>query len=252
MGGCTIMVLDSSNEESSYQINHEHDCTWVEESVEEEDSVSYKPREDYKGVTQHVTSHADHGKCFLDDADRFWFLQHTYRQLERWKVSLHTYVLMDNHFHFFLTGRVDGAVQKFMAYVKAGYARYFNRRYNRRGRLWRCRYYALVIRSHQHLYTTSFYIEANPWRSAIVSHPELYAWSSYRVNSGQAGSNILTPHPTWSSFAEGGHGWNAGYREAMEAYLECGRRFKTHSPLPPHGDALLCPLPRRKPNAADI
>ena len=206
-------------------------------------TMSYTRREDFKGVTQHVTSHADDGNCFLDDADRFWFLQHTYKQLERWNVELHSYALMDNHFHFLLTGQADGAMQKFMACVKAGYARYFNRRYCRRGRLWRCRYHAQVIRSDQHLYATPFYIEANPWRSGTVSHPKQYTWSSYRANSGQMKSSFLTPHPAWRSFTAKGHNWQFGYRKAMETYLKCGKRFKTHTPLPPHPDVLLSPFP---------
>jgi putative transposase len=63
------------------------------------------------------------------------------------------------------------------------YVQYFNHRYRRTGTLWEGRYRATVIDAESCLLTCYRYIELDPVRADMVSHPANYPWSSYRSNA---------------------------------------------------------------------
>jgi putative transposase len=58
------------------------------------------------------------------------------------------------------------------------YVPYINHTYRRTGTLWEGRYKASLIDSDAYLLTCMRYIELNPLRASMVSHPGEYRWSS--------------------------------------------------------------------------
>ncbi len=195
--------------------------------------MARKPRQWQEGLTHHVTAHAYLGDCFQDDSDRTWFLQLLLALLKKYKVQIHAYVLMSNHYHLMLSSQQDFALPGFMQQLQARYAYYAQRRYGRRGPFWRSRYYSDVIREDHHFRAVPLYIEANPWRAGITSHPARYRWSSYRANTGHIHSRILTPHPEWAKHGCATSNWQQEHMRSMNDYLSDAIRYSTCSPLPP-------------------
>ncbi|MBZ0110132.1 MAG: transposase, partial [Candidatus Scalindua rubra] len=60
-------------------------------------------RIEYPGAWYHFTCRGnERGLIFKDDTDRREFLSILKESLEKYKVFLHGYVLMENHFHLIL------------------------------------------------------------------------------------------------------------------------------------------------------
>ena len=77
------------------------------------------------------------------------------------------------------------------------YVRAINRTYRRTGTLWDGRYRAGLVDTGRYLLTCMRYIELNPVRANMVSHPAEYAWSSYRFNGHGMPDKVIKPHPLY-------------------------------------------------------
>jgi putative transposase len=83
--------------------------------------------------------------------------------------------------------------------VAQRYAQYFNRKHQRTGTLWEGRYKSCVIESSRYILACYRYIELNPVRAGIVSHPAGYLWSSCAGNSGIRNDALLSPHAEFAA-----------------------------------------------------
>ena len=97
--------------------------------------------------------------------------------------AVHGYVLMTNHVHLLLTPQDEESVPRTMQSLGRRYVRYANAAYGRTGTLWEGRYRAAPIDSDEYFFSCCAYIELNPVRARMVSHPRLYRWSSYRAHA---------------------------------------------------------------------
>lgn len=75
---------------------------------------------------------------------------------------------------------------------------YFNHRYKRTGTLWEGRFKSCVVDDDNYLLICQRYIELNPVRANMVSHPEEYKWSSYCANGLGQNVTLCTPHPIYT------------------------------------------------------
>ena len=136
-------------------------------------------RIEYPGALYHITSRGnERRKIFLHDSDRLWFLQMLDDYHERYGILIHSYVLMDNHYHFVME-TPGGNLLKVMHGINGGYTSYFNRRHGRVGHLFQGRYKGIVIDKDAYLVQLSRYVHLNPVMAKIVKRPEQYRWSSY-------------------------------------------------------------------------
>ena len=102
-------------------------------------------RIEYPGTWYHVTSRGnERGEIFRDDKDRIRFLRALEESSERFKVEVHCYVLMSNHFHFLLRTR-EANLSRFMQRFNTAYTAYFNLRHHRAGHLYQGRFKAIVV-----------------------------------------------------------------------------------------------------------
>ena len=62
--------------------------------------------------------------------------------------------------------------------IKVGFARYYNKRHNRRGYFWGDRFKSVIVDKGETLVNCLAYIDLNPLRAGIVSRPEDYRWNS--------------------------------------------------------------------------
>jgi len=77
-------------------------------------------------------------------------------------------------------------LSEFVREIKVGFARYYNRRYNRRGYFWGDRFKSVIVEKGKTLINCLAYIDLIPLRAGIVSRPEEYRWNSlgYHIQTG--------------------------------------------------------------------
>jgi putative transposase len=134
---------------------------------------------------------------FGDEKDRLYYLKWARTLGQENSVSLIGYCLMTNHVHFLIFPRSNDGMIKFMKLVSQRYTQYFNRRYERTGKLWENRYKSHPV-DPEIYYVVLRYIEMNPVRAGLVSDGAAYPWSSapYHI-LGKEDPNILAdPIPT--------------------------------------------------------
>lgn len=132
--------------------------------------------------------------CFHDEEDRLFFVQQLGRLLCQEGCALHAYCLMTNHVHFLLTpGQADSCGRLFKR-LGVLHTQHMNRKYSRSGTLWEGRYRSCLVQSEHYLIVCQRYVELNPVRAGIVTHPGAYAWSSYRANAEGARDSLIMPH----------------------------------------------------------
>jgi len=137
-------------------------------------------RIEYVGALYHISSRGnERKKIFLDVEDRIRFLNLLIEYHDRYGILIHSYVLMDNHYHLILETPM-GNLLKVMHGINGGYTGYFNRKYKRVGHLFQGRYRAILVEKESYLLPLSRYVHLNPVRAGLVRRPEGYRWSSYR------------------------------------------------------------------------
>ena len=70
------------------------------------------------------------------------------------------------------------SLSEFMREIKVGFARYYNRRHNRRGYFWGDRFKSVIVDKGETLVNCLAYIDLNPLRAGLVERPEDYRWNS--------------------------------------------------------------------------
>jgi len=133
-------------------------------------------------------------RCFSGIADRQRYLALLAEHSVAHGCAVHAYVLMPNHVHLLLTPSSDLSVSRMMKAIGERYVRAFNKAHKRSGTLWEGRFKSSIVDSQRYLFTCYRYIELNPVRAGMVSHPAEYPWSSYLVNAEGGESDIVKPH----------------------------------------------------------
>jgi putative transposase len=154
------------------------------------------------GFPLHVVQRGNNGTaCFMDDADRRFYLFHLERALAVFDCALHAYCLMGNHVHLLMTPEGPASCSLLMKRVGQLHSQYINRKYRRTGALWDGRYHSFVVHSESYLFNCYRYVEQNPVRAKMVGRPAEHPWSSYRVNARCGPRGIITPHSVYNSLA---------------------------------------------------
>ncbi len=136
-------------------------------------------RIEYPGALYHITSRGNEKrKIFFDDEDKQKFLEILKDYHDRFNILIHSYSLMDNHYHLILE-TPKGNLLKIMHGINSNYTGYFNRKYERAGHLFQGRYKGILIDKDEYLVQLSIYVHLNPVRARMVGKPEDYKWSSY-------------------------------------------------------------------------
>ena len=77
-------------------------------------------------------------------------------------IFLEAYCLMPNHFHLLIKQLDQKSIEGFMRSLATRYSMYFNKKYNRVGKLFQGRYKAVLITDDSYLLHLSRYIHLNP------------------------------------------------------------------------------------------
>ena len=81
-------------------------------------------------------------------------------------------------------------LSEFVREIKVSFARYYNRRHNRRGYFWGDRFKSVIVENGETLINCLAYIDLNPLRAGLVDRPEEYRWNSlgYHMQTGNKDS----------------------------------------------------------------
>jgi putative transposase len=149
-------------------------------------------------VPHHVVQRGnDRQLVFRDEEDyqRFYgWLREASRQF---KVAIHAYVFMGNHFHLLATPTDVSGLARMMQWIGRFYVPYFNRKYDRTGTLWQGRFRTALIESEAYFLACSRYIEMNPVRAGLADKPDDYRWSSYAHHVGDKADALIADHPIY-------------------------------------------------------
>lgn len=157
-----------------------------------------RTRLELPGCPLHVTQRGVN-RCaiFVDDLDRHHFYDLLCEAMAEHGIAVHAYVFMGNHVHLLLTSPEREVLSRAMRNFGQCYVQAFNKRHRRSGTLWQGRFKSCLIDTERYLMTVYRYIELNPVRAAMATHPEQYRWSSVHANLALVDDELVTPHPVF-------------------------------------------------------
>lgn len=145
-------------------------------------------RIEYDGAWYHFTNRGnERNVIFKDDNDRLRFLSILKESLEAYKVQLHGYVLMENHFHLIINTPL-GNLSRFAQRFNTSYTVYYNRRYKRSGALYQGRFKAILFERDNYLLELLRHIHLDPLKIKRIKKQGIekridllreYSWSSH-------------------------------------------------------------------------
>ena len=182
--------------------------------------MARQPRLTVAAYPHHVIQRGNDRKAIVrDDADRERLLSLWLEHAKTFKVAIHAYVVMDNHFHLLVTPSTDQGLPQLMQAVGRAYVRYFNLRHQRSGTLWEGRYRSNLIESERYLLACMVYIDLNPVRAGMVVQAADFKWSSHRHCIGQVSDKLVTPHALFWGLGNTPFAREAAYAELVQAGL---------------------------------
>jgi putative transposase len=161
-----------------------------------------RPRFVIAGQPHHIIQRGNNKQnIFNDSKDYYYFLSKLNEVSIEYDCAVHAYVLMSNHTHLLVTPQSQDKLSNMMRKLGSCYVSYFNYNYERSGSLFEGRYKSSNITSEAYFLICMRYIELNPVRAYMVSHPKEYQWSSYHTNALGKNDLLISPHPLYLSLA---------------------------------------------------
>ncbi len=176
----------------------------------------------YPGALYHITRGNERKEIFRTDHDRDAFLVILAQATERYRLILHAYVLMNNHYHLLMETKEEN-LPLAMRHLNGLYTSYFNRTHRRVGHLFQGRYKAILVEKESYLLELSRYMHLNPIR--VKKSPRLgsYRWSSYFDYIGKREApKWLTTEVVLSQFGKSRSGSESAYRRFVEEGIQKG------------------------------
>ena len=173
------------------------------------------------GMPAHIVQR---GNCrqpvFFSDDDYAAYLRWLHEACLKHGCRIHAYVLMTNHVHLLITPNSRESISRTIQYTGRYYVCYVNRCHGKSGTLWEGRHKGCLISEDRYLLACMRYIELNPVRAGMVTHPANYAWSSYRSNAMGKPCAMLEPHEVYLSLGATPSMRQLAYRDLFRLALD--------------------------------
>jgi hypothetical protein len=131
-----------------------------------------------RDITYYISSEGKSGtNIFRDDEDRIYFINLLRQQKTKSKLTFYGYVLLPKRYSFLMETSINN-LSKSMHRIKSGYANHFNRRHNRKNKLFKDRYSCFVIEKKNYLAELSCYLHIQPKKHRVTKSLFSYKWSS--------------------------------------------------------------------------
>ena len=173
------------------------------------------------GIPVHLLHRGNNRQaCFKNNGDYSAFLWWLREYSEKFMVEIHTWALMENHYHLLCTPQIEDGLSRMVQALGRQYVRYFNRLNQRTGTLWEGRYRSCLVQPDIYLLEVYRYIELNPVRAALASNPAEFNWSSYQINASGKPSALCKPHSEYLKLGETGAECAENYKLKCESGLD--------------------------------
>lgn len=137
-------------------------------------------RMEYPGAYYHVMNRGlARQAIFNSDKDRELFIELLCEIHNRYRVEIHAYCLMGNHYHILICTPL-GNISRAMRHLNGVYTQRYNKRHRLDGPIYRGRYKSILVDADTYLLRLNRYIHLNPVVAGIVNKAEQYKWSSYK------------------------------------------------------------------------
>jgi putative transposase len=168
------------------------------------------------GVALHVWQRGNNrGPCFVRASDYRIYLRYLREYAARYGCAVHAYCLMTNHVHLLLTPSAPESCALLMKHLGQCYVQTFNRAHKHTGTLWEGRFHSCLVPTERYVLGCYRYIELNPVRAGMVTAPEEYEWSSFRLNAAARAHPLATRHPALAAVGD----YQALFEEPVETRL---------------------------------
>ncbi len=124
---------------------------------------------------------------------------------------------MTNHVHLLVSSADADSPSLLMKHLAQRHVQRINRAQGRTGTLWEGRFRSSLVQQERYLFACYRYIELNPVRAGMVTHPEDYEWSSYRSNAGLDRSPVVKAHEAYRGLGESDFQRGRAYRAMLPA-----------------------------------
>ncbi|MBU5668743.1 transposase [Peptoniphilus sp. MSJ-1] len=115
---------------------------------------------------------------FKDKNDKNKYLDFVIQVKEKFNLEIYAYAIMDNHLHLLIKVDYEN-LSKSMKYIQQSYTYYFNKKYNRKGRIFESRFQSKPCKDDVYLTELVKYIHLNP-KTAGLSEQYTYQFTSHR------------------------------------------------------------------------
>lgn len=138
-----------------------------------------KPRRLVEGSRYHVIARANRKEFILEsDSTKDMFLTVLAAARRRFRFSVDTLCIMDNHVHILLWPGKGESLSRIMQWILSVFAMRFNRRFGLCGHVWYDRFKSIVVRTVAQYARAYSYIRNNPVAAGIVLRAREYLHGS--------------------------------------------------------------------------
>ena len=131
-----------------------------------------------------MTQGINRSYIFKKEEDIKYYIKILYELREEYNIKIIAYCIMNNHAHILVQVKDINELSKYMQRINTKYGRYYNKKYNRVGFVFRNRYKAEGIYGDKHLYNCINYIYNNPVKAGICKKASEYPYSNYKKIKG--------------------------------------------------------------------
>ena len=127
-----------------------------------------------------ITQGINKSYIFNQEEDIKYYINTMYKLKEEHNIKIIAYCVMNNHTHMLLETDKILNLSKYMLRLNTIYGKYYNKKYNRVGYVFRNRYKSEGIYTWDHLYNCINYIYNNPVKAGLYKYPWEYPYSNYK------------------------------------------------------------------------
>jgi putative transposase len=148
-----------------------------------------------RGDSYHIISDCNRkAKELRNKKTKNMFLQVMYeaKYEKGYQFELHTFTIIDTHFHLEITPEKGQSLSTIMKWVKQVFAHRWNKEHNTSGHFWGDRFWSRKITSDVDFWLVFDYINNNAVKAGLVKKPEDWEWGGlYHLQHGI--THIVTP-----------------------------------------------------------
>lgn len=129
----------------------------------------------------HVMTQGINKSYIFDKAEDIkYYIKIMHELMKEHNLKIIAYCIMNNHTHMLINVEKIEELSKYMQRLNVKYAKYYNKKYNKVGYVFRDRFKSEGIFSEKQYYTCIKYIYDNPVKAGICHSPEQYPYSNYK------------------------------------------------------------------------